>query len=237
MTRNQISAERVQVRRERNQATVQAKMLENAQAGLGVASVIIGVSILWYAVTSWASMEPALRIFAIALGAALCWFGILSVIRFSIDEMRDMYQWLRLQETAAKYYEQIQQLKADNLELRRENRKFQSAAKTQEFNQVTKNAREVVKAVDKYDGLRKNIDDILTRWSHGLKYGRDDVTMTRQEWEASMRCLDSAGVLGVDDKNPRKRIIVAESLSQAQKRVDAKIRVWEQFDATTFTPA
>jgi hypothetical protein len=236
-TNRQNTAERVQYRKERNQSIVSAKVQENFQAGIGVASVVVGGAICWYTVAEWAMLEQPLRVTGVAVGTGAIWFGVLSVVRFSLDEVRDLYQWLRLQEVAAGYLMQVDQLKADNLELRRELRKLQSAAKTQEFNQVTKNAREVVKAADKYDGLRKSVDDILTRWSQGLKYGRDDVTMTRQEWEAAMRCLDSAGVLGVDDKNPRKRIIIAESLAQAQKKVDTKIEVWEKFDTTNFTPA
>ena len=243
MTR-QTTAERVQIRKERNQSGVRAKVFENLQAGIGVASVIVGGSILAYTVGDWAALGHPLRVAGVAGGAGAVWFGALSVIRFSLDELRDFGQLLKFQEAAAKYYlqvkdrdEVIRQKDTDITELRRELRKCQSQIKTVEFNQVTKNAREVVKAVDKYEGLRKSIDDILTRWSQGLKYGRDDVTMTRAEWEAAMKCLDSAGVLGVDDKNPRKRIIIAESLAQAQKKVDTKIRVWEQFDATTFTPA
>jgi cell division protein FtsB len=234
---NRTTAERVQLRKERNQTIVRAKVSENFQAGLGVASVIVGGSILVYTFTNWAALRPPLPIVGIATGAGAVWFGVLSVIRFSLDEVRDLYQWLKLQETAAGYFLKIQQLTADNTELKRELRKLQSQVRTQEFNQISKGAREVVKTMDKYDALRKNIDDILQRWSQGLKYGRDDVTMTRQEWEAAMRCLDSAGVLGIDDKNPRKRIIIAESLTQAQKRVDTKIETWERFDATTFTPA
>ena len=236
MTR-QTTAERVQIRKERNQTIVRAKVSENLQAGIGVASVIVGGSILAYTVGDWAALEHPVRVAGVAGGAGAVWFGALSVIRFSLDEIRDFGQLLKFQETAAKYYQLYEQEKASNLELRRENRRLQSQIKTQDFNQVTKNAREVVKAVDKYEGLRKSIDDILTRWSQGLKYGRDDVTMTRAEWEAAMKCLDSAGVLGVDDKNPRKRIIIAESLAQAQKKVDTKISVWEQFDTTNFTPA
>lgn len=234
---NRTTAERVQLRKERNQTTVRAKVSENFQAGLGVSSAIVGGSILVYTFGNWSALQPPLPIVGIATGAGAVWFGVLSVIRFSLDEVRDLYQWLKLQETAAKYYERIQQLTADNAELKRELRKLQSHVKTKEFNEVSKGAREVVKAVDKYDSLRKNIDDILERWSNGLKYGRDDVTMTRQEWESAMRCLDSAGLVGADDKNPRRRVIIADSLQQAHKRVDTKIETWERFDATTFTPA
>lgn len=225
------------MRKERNQATVQAKVLENLQAGVGVASVVVGGAVVWYTVAEWQAWEAAYRVAGIATGAGAMWFGVLSVVRFSLDEMRDMYEWLRLQELAASYYLQIEQLKADNAELRKENRRLQSHVKTQEFNEASKGAREVVQAADKYETLRHNAEEILTRWAQGISYSRDATQMSRQDWEGAMRLLDSAGLIERDEKNPRKRAIVAESLAQAQKKVDTKIETWQKFDTTNFTPA
>lgn len=233
----QTTAERIQVRKERNQGVVRAKVSENLQAGLGVASTILGGSLLVYTVGEWSVLPQPLPIGGVAVGAGLIWFGALSVLRFSMDEIRDAYQNWRWQELATSQRLKIEQLTADNTELRRENKRLQAMVKTQEFNKASEGAREVVKAVGKFDALRKNIDDILDRWSRGLKYGRDDVTMTRPEWEAAMQCLASAGLVGADERNPRKKVILADSLQQANKRVDAKISAWEKFDGTNFTPA
>jgi hypothetical protein len=235
MTRNQVSAERVQLRRERNQATVQAKMMENAQAGLGVFTIILGVSILWYVVLSWASLEPAFRIFSAAVGSAMCWFGILSVIRFSIDEVRDVYQWYRLQELVVDKEVKLQQAMIDIADLRKENRRLQSAVKTQEFNQASKGAREIV-APDKFATLRNNADDLLQRWAKGASYARDATQISRGDWEEAMRLLDSAGLILRGGPGNRQRTIEAQSLTQAQQKLESRLRTWEQFDGTNFTP-
>lgn len=234
---NKATAERVTMRKERNQNTVQAKVTENVQAGLGVSSVVVGVSIIIFVARDWATVPFPLRIITLAIGLGMIWFGVLSCIRFSVDEVRDAYQWYRLQERLVDEKLRVQQLQADNTELRREVRRLQSIVKTQEFNRAAAGARDVVKANDKFDTLRRNADELLSRWSQNLSYSRDATQMTRNDWEAAMRLLESAGLIQLGGPGNRQRTIVAESLTQAQRKVDAKLKTWEQFDATTFTPA
>lgn len=237
MTRsNRISAERVQIRRERSQATVQAKMTENAQAGLGLASIILGAALLWYAIADWETLQPAFRIFVAASSAGLIWFGALSVIRFSIDEVRDVYQYYRMQELLVDKEVRLQQALADSAEMRKELRRFQSMVKTQEFSKASVNAREVV-TPNKFEGLQRNVDEILTRWSQDVSYTRKATEMSDGDWLEAMGLLDSAGLIVRGGPGRRQRVIDAESLAQAQKKADACLRTRERFDGTNFTPA
>lgn len=236
MTRQ--ATDRVQYRKERNQATVQAKVTENLQAALGVASAVVGVSATWYTAAEWSALEQPLRVAGVALGTGAVWFGILSVVRFSIDEVRDLYQWLRLQEIAAGYLVQIDALKAENADLRRELRRANAMIRTQEFEQASKGARETVTPVEnKFIAIRRNVDAILNRWSQGLQYGRDHVNMTEGEWKAAMDALEAAGMAGRGGNGGRQRIVVADNLSQAQQAVEKKLKTWEKYQDTNFTPA
>ena len=137
MTR-QTTAERVQIRKERNQSIVRAKVAENFQAGIGVASTWLGGATIYNIAIYGELAIPSAAVVAIAVSLGVLWFGLLSVVRFSLDEVRDGWQWFKLHETAAKYYQLYEQEKASSLELRRELRKCQSQIKTQDFNQVTK---------------------------------------------------------------------------------------------------
>lgn len=234
----QATTDRVQIRRERNQTIVRAKVSENLQAGIGVASVVVGGAICWYTVSEWAALEQPFRVAWVAGGLGAIWFGLLSVIRFSIDEVRDLYQWLRLQEVAAGYLMQVEQLKADNLELRRELKRANAMLRTQEFEQASKGARETVTPVEnKFIATRRNIEAILSRWSQGLPYGRDHVNMTEGEWKAAMDALEAAGMAGRGGNGGRQRIVVADNLNQAQQAVEKKLRTWEKYQDTNFTPA
>lgn len=233
----QTTTERIKMRKERNQATVQAKVLENLQAGVGVASVVVGGAVVWYTVAEWSAWEAAYRVAGIATGSGAMWFGVLSVVRFSLDEMRDMYEWLRLQELAASYYLQIEQLKADNAELRRELKRANALIRTQEFEQASAGAKEVVTPEDKYAALRRNIDAILQRWAQGLPYGRDHVHMTEGEWRQAMEAMEAAGVAGRGGPGGRQRVVTATDLTQAQQAVERKLTRWEKFKDTNFTPA
>lgn len=234
---NRTTAERVQLRKERNQTIVRAKVSENFQAGLGVASVIVGGSILVYTFTNWAALRPPLPIVGIATGAGAVWFGVLSVVRFSLDEMRDMYEWWRLQELAASYYLQIDTLKAENAELRRELKRANALIRTQEFEQASAGAKEVITPEDKYAAMRRNIDAILQRWAQGLPYGRDHVHMTEGEWRQAMEAMEAAGVAGRGGPGGRQRVVTATDLTQAQQAVERKLTRWEKFKDTNFTPA
>jgi hypothetical protein len=140
---------------------------------------------------------------------------------------------IRIEEQA----ETIQQRDHVIAELQRELKRANAQIRTQEFEQASKGAREVVNAEDKFTAVRCNVEAILSRWSQGLPYGRDHVSMTEGEWKAAMDALEAAGQAGRGGNGGRQRVVVANSLSQAQQAVEKKLRVWEKYDNTNFTPA
>jgi hypothetical protein len=238
MTRTRdTAAERVQVRRDRNPSAAKAKVFENVQAGLGVSSVIVGGAVIWYIWDSSGALQAPVIVLGVAIGAGMIWFGALSVLRFSLDEVRDMVQWLRLQEKAVTLQVENDQLRHELADARRELKRANALARTQEFEQASKGAREVVPADDKFAATRRNVEAILNRWSQGLPYGRDHVNMTEGDWKGAMDALEAAGVAGRGGPGGRQRVVLADNLTHAQQAVEKKLTVWEKYKDTNFTPA
>ena len=96
----EATADRVNVRRERNPSTAGAKVFENIQAGLGVSSVVVGGAVIWYIWDSSGALQTPVIVLGVAVGAGLIWFGALSILRFSLDEAQDLIERLRMQEKA-----------------------------------------------------------------------------------------------------------------------------------------
>ena len=238
MTRSrEATADRVNVRRERNPSTARAKVFENIQAGLGVSSVVVGGAVIWYIWDSSGALQAPVIVLGVAVGPGLIWFGALSILRFSLDEATDLIERLRMQEKAVTLQVENDQLRRELFDARRELKRANALARTQEFETASKGAREVVPAEDKFGATRRNVEAILNRWAQGLPYGRDHVNMTEGDWKGAMDALEAAGVAGRGGPGGRQRVVIADNVTQAQQAVEKKLRTWEKFDGTNFTPA
>jgi hypothetical protein len=237
--RNQTTAERIQVRKDRTQSSVAAKTQENFYAGVGVVCVVLGAALIVYTVQAWSTTEPAARIAIIAFALGMIWFGALSVLRFSLDEVKDLYQYLRMQEMLVEKEAKLQELSADNQHLREELRKVRATIKTQEFNQASAGAR-VVKAeepTDKHAQLLKDVDEIIHRWQQGLKYGRDHCTMGKGRWGKATSFLLHCGVMIVeDDQRGTRTFADGMTPAKAEAKINRALGRIEKFKDTNYVP-
>ena len=211
-------------RQQRNTEYVSAAARENLLAGFGagVLAFVLGFA--------WGGYSETLL--TIALCVAGGFFGLLCMVRFSLDEWKAWYD----QET---YERTVAGLLAENDALRKELTHARTESRTAEFAAASKNAK-ALPAVDSFAQVRADVDEIIGRWAASAKYGRDPCasTMGRPRWEAASQVLVDCGAMVVEDSGRRSRVF-REGITYAE--VDKRVRVaferMREHKDTNFTPA
>lgn len=227
------------LRAERNQRDtelVSATAQENMWAGVGAAVLTLSAQIAW-------RLNVGLPVLLeVALGwsllAGLSLFGVLSIIRFSLDEWRDSLERLRMMGVLTELQADNARLTALVAEQGAELTRLRQRVRGQEFKEAAKDARSVV-TPDETDTAKRlrNAERIVERWSNNHPYSREAVQMSRQEWESAMALLQSAGVVGRGGPGGRQMVITARSQAEALNQLRNRGRVWEQAEGTNFVVA
>ena len=171
---------------QRTSEWVSATAKENAWAGAGAGVVVQVVQGFMYTLFGYTSEHSVLLSGLSGFGV----FGLLSLIRFTMDEWRLVWD-ARDRAIATQMIVELQAIVAEQgAELKRLRRQLRG----HEFNEASRDAREVVVA-DEDDMLRVSVHEIIARWQQDVSYARDQCAITKTQWAAAMRFLYDAGVV------------------------------------------
>lgn len=223
-------------RQQRNTELVNATARENVWAGIGAGALAFCGQLVYRANAGLPLITDMM--FVWSLVAALGLFGLLSVVRFSLDEWRDSIERAQiygvLEEQEATIEEQAATIAEQDAELAR----LRARVRGQEFKEAAKGARAIVTPEETGTAQRlRNAERILERWKHQHPYSREAVQMSRGDWEAAMSLLQSAGVVGRGGPGGRQWVIIANSYAEALHAVREKARTWERVEHTNFVAA
>ena len=223
-------------RQQRDRELVSATAQENMWAGVGAAVLALSMQIAWRLNVGL----PVLLDVAIgwSLLVGLSFFGVLSVIRFSLDEWRDSLERAKMMGVLTEQQAEIDRLAATNAEQRAEITRLRQRVRGHEFKEAAKDARSIV-TPDESDTAKRvrNAEWILERWAAGHPYGRESVQMSRPDWEAAMSLLQSAGVVGRGGAGGRQWVVIAKSQAEALHLLRSRGRAWGEAEGTTFVAA
>ena len=224
------------IRQQRDRELVSATNLENIYAGIGAGALALCGQLIW-------RMEAQLPLLTAPVGiwsliASLSLFGVLSVIRFSLDEWRDSMERAKMYALLADKEATIDRQAATVNEQQAEITRLRSRIRGQEFKAAAKDARNIVTPDETNTDKRvRNAERILDRWANNQPYGREVVSMSRQDWEAAMGLLQSAGVVGRGGAGGRQWVVTARNHGEALHALRARGRVWNASEGTTFVAA
>ncbi len=223
-------------RNQRDTELVNATAKENMWAGVGGATLALCLQIA-YRLASGLPIFIDLAIgWALLVGLAI--FGLLSLARFSLDELRDSIKYLQMQGVMDEMAEELATKDATIAEQAREIQRLRAKVRGQEFKDASKQARNVVTAEETDTTKRlRNAERILERWASNNPYGRESMQMSRQDWEGAMALLQSAGAVGRGGAGGRQWVVTATNHAEALRLLRQRGEVWEQSENTTFVPA
>lgn len=215
----------MQETRQRTGEWVNATVQENLWAGMGagVLTWVVGYAVQGY--------SPALNIVTMLMGAGF--FGLLCVIRFTSDERALMWD-MHMQRTAENTIIELEETVKD---LRSELKRVGIESRTNEFKAASADAKTVA-PVDDNAQLKADVQNILTRWGAGAKFGRDHCEIGRARWEKASSFLIHCGVMVVSEDGKRQRRFLD---GMTTIKAEAHVRdAWKKIEAhknTNFTPA
>ena len=223
-------------RNQRDTELVTATVRENFWAGVGGAVLSLALQIAYRLAIGLPIFLDAIMGVALLVGLAI--FGLLSLARFSLDELQSGLRYLQMQGVLQEQAEEIARLTATIAEQAEEIKRLRAKTRAKEFKDASRNAKAIV-TPDESDTTKRlrNAEKILERWSNGHPYGRESMQMTRQDWEGAMNLLQSAGAVGRGGAGGRQWVVTAKSHAEALNLLRARGRVWEKSEGTTFTPA
>lgn len=223
-------------RNQRDTELVTATVRENFWAGVGGAVLSLALQIAYRLAIGLPIFLDIAMGYSLLVGLAI--FGLLSLIRFSLDELRDSIKFLQMQGVLQEQAEEIARLTATIAEQAEEIKRLRAKTRAQEFKDASRNAKAIVTPEESDTTKRlRNAEKILERWSNGHPYGRESMQMTRQDWEGAMGLLQSAGAVGRGGAGGRQWVVIAKSHAEALNLLRSRGRVWEKSEGTTFTPA
>lgn len=194
--------------------TVWALWLGNLGAGVGAAVVLFVVLLMLAKV----ELLPALA-WALSGGAVV--FGGLMVLRFSLDEIVEAWEWQRLlaDNTALVEENDLLRQRIASLEDDINYERLQRAvrARVPEPNRVS-----VMPTVE--PSARKDAETLLQRHYMGMSFARDVMGdkcgWPPSRWNAAMEILKAAGIAQSVGK---RTVIQVATMTEAMSRLDAKI--------------
>lgn len=207
---------------QRDGELVSAAVRENVWAGIGAGLIAFVVG---FAFTGYSE-----GLLIVALLTTMAVFGVLCLIRFSLDEFREWWD----REQAVRMLADQQ---AELVELRAENKRLAQALRTKEFNEASKDAKDVVRR-DEYVELKRNVQEIVERWSQGASYSRDNCTMSKTQWMEAIRFLRDAGIVVRGGAGNRQWVFVdGAKQGQVERRIRERIQKLEEYAATNYVVA
>ena len=219
---------------QRTPELVDATVRENLWAGAGAGVLVFSASWGWCAFVGTPLMDYHLLASILSAGAT---FGLLSVYRFSMDEIRDGFLYAKQMALLTDQAADIARLTATIAEQQVEISRLRNRVRGDEFKAASKNARDIVVPTETDAGKRlRNAERILERWQSGNPFGRDYVQMSREDWQAAMSLLHSAGAAGRGGNGGRQWVIIAKSHAEALRAIRQRANVWEDAAGTTFVP-
>ncbi len=192
---------------------VQAGWLQNAGAGIGMVAAVIALRLLWHAIAVGVGLTP--NVFpadwavtlAVAAGLALLLFGVLMVLRSSLDEIVEAGEWAALLADM----EQLEQTNAtlnETIDALRHQLADTKAELSQQLSQRSSHA--FVAAAAAADAGRQLPDarTLVERIYRGQNWNRETMQAagwTQAKWSAAKETLLAAGVIHYAGRNPQRR--------------------------------
>lgn len=224
-----------EVVRQRTRELVSATVQENFWAGAGAGVLVLSASAGWCAATATLFTDYHLLASILSAGAT---FGVLSVYRFSMDEIRDGLLYAKQMALLTDQAADIDRLTATVAEQQVEITRLRNRVRGDEFKAASKNARDIVAPTETDAGKRlRNAERILERWTNNHPFGRDYVQMSREDWRAAMSLLHAAGVAGRGGAGGRQWVITAKSHAEALRAIRLRANVWEDAAGSTYVPS
>ena len=214
-----VTGERVKLRTQRDNELVTATVRENLWAGAGAGVIVLSGCVAWTGLTQATFTEYHLGASVVSAGVV---FGGLSILRFSLDEWRDLRDRLRMENMLVDLTLERDDLRA---------KLMRAHATIKELRQqiaVLSTGGTTVKAVATPDQLSLIADTcrmIVERWAANLPYSRDELrnSMTDGEWGSAMALMERAGCIGRGGVSGKKKMIVGDSYDSVMSKIERRI--------------
>lgn len=213
---------------------VDATALGNLWAGVGAAVLtlsLLGAWVLWWA----APLGIIHGAVSLVVGGVV--YGLLSMLRFSLDEWRESGDRRRLEQTCAKLLVRDREKDQVIADLRKENLRYKEQARRADLRGVAPKGAESRRVAPVANPILEDALLLIDYWATNRPYGRDDVAMGRARWERAFRLIDAAGVGGLGGPGGRQRVIVADSESLAKRAVIERAGTWEELETVPHVTA
>ena len=195
-------------------ASVKAQWLQNAGAGLGAIAVVIALRMLWHTITISTGLTTSEfpadwpLTAAIAAGLGLLLFGLLMVLRNSLDELIEAGEWSALNGEL----EQMTQTNAtlnETIDALRHQLADTKAELSQQLSHRTAHA--FIPATPVADAGHQLPDarTLAERIYRGQAWDRSTMQAagwTQAKWAAAKDALLTAGVIAYAGRNPQRRL-------------------------------
>ncbi len=213
---------------------VDATALGNLWAGVGAAVLtlsLLGAWVLWWA----APLGIIHGAVSLVVGGVV--YGLLSMLRFSLDEWRESGDRRRLEQMNAKLLVRDKERDAVLTDMRKELMRYKEQARRADLRGVAPTVADNRRVSPVADSILNDATTIIDRWATNQPYGRDDMQMERARWERAFRLLDAAGVGGRGGPGGRQRVITARNESEAKRAVIERSVTWEEFESSNYVTA
>lgn len=225
----------VEARQQRDTELVNATARENMWAGIGAGALTLCLQLAWRMHNGIDLVTQPVIIWSVI--ASLVLFGVLSVLRFSLDEWRDSLERRKMLAYMTDQALRIQEQDAQIRDLQTENKRINTRLRAAEFCSASSGARVVTAEETDTERILRNVERILQTWRDNLPYGRDyckAMGLTRPEWEAAVMLMQKAGVMGKDN---RQWVVVAKSYNEATMLVRERAGLRTRTEGSNFVSA
>lgn len=212
-----VNGERVKLRVQRDNELVTATVRENLWAGAGAGVIVLSGCVAWTGLTEAVFTEYHLGAAVVSFGVV---FGGLSILRFSLDEWRDLRDRLRMENM-------LVDLTLERDDLRAKLMRAHATIKElrQQIAVLSTGGTKAVATPDHLSLIADTCRIIVERWAANLPYSRDELrnSMTDGEWGSAMALMERAGCIGRGGVSGKKKMIVGESYDSVMRQVEKRI--------------
>ena len=179
--------------------------------------IVLSGCVAWTGLTEAVFTEYHLGAAVVSSGVV---FGGLSILRFSLDEWRDLRDRLRMENM-------LVDLTLERDDLRAKLMRAHATIKElrQQIAVLSTGGTKAVATPDHLSLIADTCRIIVERWAANLPYSRDELrnSMTDGEWGSAMALMERAGCIGRGGVSGKKKMIVGESYDSVMRQVEKRI--------------